>query len=181
MRPRDGAPFFSNIGFSLAQGPDVSLVVPDMPGAALIFDVDAQTATGASSVTVDAPPSGDGTLSIPPNPEQITPDDGATNVDAHTEFRWSRRAGKLGFFQAYPSDASSQSAPFVMVFTAAESAHLPDASKLGVTLPSGTAYIWSAFAMDSADSVDALARASRYPTVNPHIYTYSAGRTFTTK
>ena len=96
------------------------------------------------------------TVTMPVSATLSAPAPGATNVDATTEFAWSKVDG-LAYVSAYPeSEAASATAPTFHVLTAGTSVRLPNVSSFGVAVASGKSYAWSVIHYPLVASPDAL-------------------------
>ena len=81
----------------------------------------------------------------------LSPPDLATGVDTSTEFSWTPSDQGITLFIL----AGGQTE--IVVFTGRTTAHLPDLSAYGVTLPATTPITWAAWSIGPWSSVDALA------------------------
>lgn len=130
-------------------------------------------------------------LVVPAEIAPTAPVDDARGVDATaTTFSWQAAPAPFGTYQlAVSCGPGGLSVPeySVTVLTASASAKLPDASKLGVSVPSGKTCTWSATAM-TAGSADDLAGPTgwlrfaqmRAATADGRVTT-TVGRSFGTK
>lgn len=130
-------------------------------------------------------------LVVPAEISPTAPADDARSVDAlATTFSWQAAPAPFGTYELAAScGLNGLSAPdySVTVLTTSPSARLPDASKLGVTVPSGKTCTWSATAMTAA-SADDLAGPTgwlrfaqmRAATADGRVTT-TVGRSFATK
>jgi len=96
-------------------------------------------------------------LNLVAAPEAVLPTDGATAVDGQTQFSWTPFAGGVHAVAFMPVNGTG---PVIQIITTATSAHLPDLSAYGMTLPSGTKYEWHAEGLGPAASMDAAAQPS---------------------
>lgn len=95
------------------------------------------------------------TLPLPPGPS--TPQDGATGVAVGTTFSWGALGNRVYVVAMSPA-ASGSTDPELDVVTANTSTTLPDLSKLGVKLPSGTSYTYKILTAGPFASVDGLVK-----------------------
>lgn len=109
--------------------------------------------SGGFAVLPDLPDTASGVeLALPVASTLSEPTDGATGVDATTEFRWSsplKRAHLVRF--------QSGGGPSFDVITGDTSVTLPDLASLGVSVPRGAVYTWRVFGLEPYVNVDAVA------------------------
>ena len=150
---------FSAVGGWLTGGtaaPDVSLTVPELPGASFFLSATADGDGGRSSATL--PPVAPGTqglhLAIDRAPVLSAPADGGT-LGVGSPVTWTSDGEGTPFVRILPIQDGS--APLYYLFGGDGSATLPDLSALGVALPHAVSYEVQVFRNGAAATVDDLA------------------------
>lgn len=149
------SPFDNWLAGSTA-APDVSITVPELPGASFALSASADGDGGSSAATL--PPVAPGTqglhLAIDHAPILSAPADGGT-LDVGSPVTWTSDGEGAPFVSILSSDVVS--APSYYLFGGDGSATLPDLSALGVALPHAVSYQVQVFRNSAAATVDDLA------------------------
>jgi hypothetical protein len=142
---------------------------------ATAFGVDAGTSTTAQLSGVRPGTSG-ATLSLPA-PAMITaPLDGATGVDANTDFAWTPLA--RGIHILFLNGAGDD--PSFVIVSGGTDTRIPNLSAQGLGLPSGRPYNVGLWAVGPYTSIDAFAQTGSFPADGPPFQT-SSGLSVTTR
>jgi hypothetical protein len=160
------------------------VLVPELPGAALIVRATSPLGGGARGIDVVGPvsaSSGPVTLSIPEAPTMVSPDDGATGIGVGAAFTVRIADDKdtcmLRGVREFSFTPEDPSAPRFVVTTAGDEVRVPDTTALGLALPRALRYAvdvtrWASL-RDMEDVAAVFDRARSRASI-------SAPRTFTT-
>jgi hypothetical protein len=147
---------------SLAQGPGVSFVVPDLAGAVFSIDVIAGDDFGASGRTVPGLAAGTKGLAVQVEaaPTLISPPEGAT-FGVGSTVTWT-----LGGSGAPYTSLTPAKGPSVSLWGGDGSATVPDLSALGLQLPHGAKYTLAVWRESAAQTVEDFASMDYVSTLN---------------
>jgi hypothetical protein len=181
MRPAATARAFWFLDGSL-EGPDVSMLVPDVPGAT--FDLAVLAASNGSSsgrstsglVTSAAPTQ----VMVEPAPSKLDPPPEATGITQDTRFSWVKGSEGITFANVLPK-LKGTDAPRYYIATADSELKLPDLSLLGEELPSAAEYEWAVFVTTAASLDEFAAGGTSMSDLRASTYAYSGYQTFTTR
>lgn len=144
---------------------DFSYVAPNLPGAVLTLQVTANTPAGFSprgtaTRTVTSANAGALSISVPPGPELVAPNDGATGVTVGTTLAWRGPSGAV-YTVVILEDGVSNPTRF-HVITADTTALIPNLSALGFPLATAASYTWAVFAAGPFANLDAAAGSTSF-------------------
>jgi hypothetical protein len=137
-------------------GPQISFLIPDLPGATYTVEVLASGANSNSSRTVrgiraHATPLN---LVVEPGPVIVSPEGGVQDIGVGSELSWTNDMAGGEFVNFIPAGVGGSVQ--YQITTANSPARIPDLRAFGVDLPHHASYEWSVF-LTSADGVDDLA------------------------
>lgn len=153
-----GFPFAARSG----GGPEISFVVPDLPGAT--FELQICTGDFESACCRTLPGLTAGAKGVPleieRGPTLLSPaQDGSFGIG--TQLEWVKHGEGAVFVRLQPRE-SATGRPRYYLATGGDSAKLPDLTGLGVKLPPGLAYYLEVFRNGAIESVDELAEKGPY-------------------
>lgn len=145
-------------------GPEISFVVPDLPGATFEFQVCAGNLEASSCRTLPGLTAGTKgiPLEIERGPTLLSPArDGSFGIG--TQIEWMKQGEGAVFVLLFPQQ-SAAGRPRYYLATDGDSAKIPDLTGLGVNLPPGLAYYLQVLRNGAIESVDELAEKGPYYT-----------------
>ena len=179
IKPTADASFFY-LASSRPSGADLSLLVPDVPGATFRLDVSAGSSRGvstrsAANLTPRSPPP---LLELEEVPVLGSPADRAV-IGIGTIFQWTNPTARASFLRVFFPDQPSH--PSFYFVNGTSSVAVPDFSNRGILLPRNAVGQWAVVGT-SAVTVDELAaQGATRPDLPQTTSTLSSPRSFTTQ
>jgi hypothetical protein len=138
-----------------AAGPEISLVVPDLPGAPFELDVTAGDGYAVSRSYVPGLPAGTQKLAVQvePAPTVISPPDGAT-LGVGSTITWTLGGPGAPYTELDVTEGKGQS---IFLYGGDGSVTVPDLSALGLPLPHGEPCLVTVFRASWATTVEDFA------------------------
>jgi hypothetical protein len=137
-----------------------SYILPVIPSATYAVQAHVSCAGIADVWAVQAGVPGgttDLSLSIPPGPALVLPENAVSSITAGSSFSWAAMPGAIHIASFSPGNAAQ---PAYTVVTAGSQARIPDLSSAGLGLPSSAQYSWYVIGLAPLSSVDAFATPS---------------------
>lgn len=163
--------FFGNAGIYLGEewgaglSENFSYAVPSITGATFGINVSASlNATPTDRYTYYAKRGITGglsgiTINLASSPQLNIPAHNGSGIDTTTQFLWTKGSGG-GICLLYVRPTMWGTGPSFWIFTATNSASIPNLAPQGMGLPSSTPYIWSASQVFPVSSIDDAASSN---------------------